>query len=302
MPQTPQDTLIVPLKIMRVPISHAFTWQKNAITLIKAQPLVMVLASTWIIFVEMMLTGILPGIGIVLFLLIAPALAFGMADVCQSIRIQDNTSPLSIFTPLFNPVRNRLLSLGLIYATVLFGLFLVSQTFIDQAALNESFKKIVDLQDINNLETLRTQSKEVLAQLMQQKGLFLAFGMMIAGSLLIQTLLMYSPLFAIWQNAQAPQAVWLSIRTIFINILPIGLTVILLFSVFGALGVIVSALGMHSPSFMMFIIMGLWVLFNAMVNAVTYTSFYDIIRSSLTRSVEGSISQIIDTSKNNQDS
>ena len=302
MPQTPQDTLIVPLKIMRVPISHAFTWLKNAITLIKAQPLVMVLASTWIIFVEMMLTGILPGIGIVLFLLIAPALAFGMADVCQSIRIQDNTSPLSIFTPLFNPVRNRLLSLGLIYATVLFGLFLVSQTFIDQAALNESFKKIVDLQDINNLETLRTQSKEVLAQLMQQKGLFLAFGMMIAGSLLIQTLLMYSPLFAIWQNAQAPQAVWLSIRTIFINILPIGLTVILLFSVFGALGVIVSVLGMHSPSFMMFIIMGLWVLFNAMVNAVTYTSFYDIIRSSLTRSVEGSISQIIDTSKNNQDS
>ena len=302
MPQTPQDTLIVPLKIMRVPISHAFTWLKNAITLIKAQPLVMVLASTWIIFVEMMLTGILPGIGIVLFLLIAPALAFGMADVCQSIRIQDNTSPLSIFTPLFNPVRNRLLSLGLIYATVLFGLFLVSQTFIDQAALNESFKKIVDLQDINNLETLRTQSKEVLAQLMQQKGLFLAFGMMIAGSLLIQTFLMYSPLFAIWQNAQAPQAVWLSIRTIFINILPIGLTVILLFSVFGALGVIVSVLGMHSPSFMMFIIMGLWVLFNAMVNAVTYTSFYDIIRSSLTRSVEGSISQIIDTSKNNQDS
>ena len=302
MPQTPQDTLIVPLKIMRVPISHAFTWLKNAITLIKAQPLVMVLASTWIIFVEMMLTGILPGIGIVLFLLIAPALAFGMADVCQSIRIQDNTSPLSIFTPLFNPVRNRLLSLGLIYATVLFGLFLVSQTFIDQAALNESFKKIVDLQDINNLETLRTQSKEVLAQLMQQKGLFLAFGMMIAGSLLIQTLLMYSPLFAIWQNAQAPQAVWLSIRTIFINILPIGLTVILLFSVFGALGVIVSVLGMHSPSFMMFIIMGLWVLFNAMVNTVTYTSFYDIIRSSLTRSVEGSISQIIDTSKNNQDS
>ena len=302
MPQTPQDTLIVPLKIMRVPISHAFTWLKNAITLIKAQPLVMVLASTWIIFVEMMLTGILPGIGIVLFLLIAPALAFGMADVCQSIRIQDNTSPLSIFTPLFNPVRNRLLSLGLIYATVLFGLFLVSQTFIDQAALNESFKKIVDLQDINNLETLRTQSKEVLAQLMQQKGLFLAFGMMIAGSLLIQTLLMYSPLFAIWQNAQAPQAVWLSIRTIFINILPIGLTVILLFSVFGALGVIVSVLGMHSPSFMMFIIMGLWVLFNAMVNAVTYTSFYDIIRSSLTRSVKGSINQIMDTSKNNQDS
>lgn len=302
MPQTPQDTLIVPLKIMRMPISHAFTWLKNAITLIKAQPLVMVLASTWIIFVEMMLTGMLPGIGMVLFLLIAPALAFGMADVCQSIRIQDNTSPLSIFTPLFNPVRNRLLSLGLIYATVLFGLFLVSQTFIDQAALNESFKKILDLQDINNLETLRTQSKEVLAQLMQQKGLFLAFGMMIAGSLLIQTLLMYSPLFAIWQNAQAPQAVWLSIRTIFINILPIGLTVILLFSVFGALGVIVSVLGMHSPSFMMFIIMGLWVLFNAMVNAVTYTSFYDIIRSSLTRSVKGSINQIMDTSKNNQDS
>ena len=124
MTPTPQEPMIVPLSIVRMPISHAFRWIKNAVTLVKAQPLIMLLASTWIIFAEMLLTGILPGVGMVLFLLIAPALAFGMADVCQSIRIQDNTSPLAIFTPLFNNIRGRLLSLGLIYATVLFGLFL----------------------------------------------------------------------------------------------------------------------------------------------------------------------------------
>ena len=80
--------------------------------------------------------------------------------------------------------------------------------------------------------------------------------MMIAGSMLIQTLLMYSPLFTVWQNAPAPQAVWLSIRTIFINILPIGLTIALIFGVFAALSLIISILGMRSPSIMMFIIMG----------------------------------------------
>ena len=296
MTPTPKDTAIVPLSIMRMPISHAFVWIKNAITLIKAQPLIILLASTWIIFVEMLLTGILPGVGMVLFLLIAPALAFGMADVCQSIRIQENTSPLAIFSPLFNKVRNRLLSLGLIYATILFGVFLISQTAIDQNALNETFKNVLALQEIDNLETMRTQSKEVWAQLMEQKGLFLAFGMMIAGSMLIQTLLMYSPLFTVWQNAQAPQAVWLSIRTIFINILPIGLTIVLIFGVFAALSLIISILGMRTPSLMMFIIMGLWVLFNAVVNAVTYTSYYDIIRTSLTNSVQGNIDQILDGS------
>lgn len=291
------EPIIVPLSIVRMPLSHALRWIKNAVTLIKAQPLIMLLASTWIIFAEMLLTGILPGIGMVFFLLIAPALSFGMADVCQSIRIQDNTSPLAIFTPLFNPVRNRLLSLGLIYATVLFGLFLISQTFIDQEALNQSFNKIMALQEANSIETMRAQSKEIWAQLAQQKGLFLAFGLMVSGSMLIQTLLMYSPLFAVWQNAQAPQAVWLSIRTIFINLLPIGLTIVLLLGSFAGLSLIISLLGMHSPSLMMFIIMGLWVLFNTMVNAVTYTSYYDIIRSSLTRSVQGSIDQILDPSE-----
>ena len=302
MNQTPQDTLVIPLKIMRMPMLHAFTWLKNAITLIKAQPLVMVLAATWIIFTEMLLTGILPGVGMVLFLLIAPALAFGMADVCQSIRLQDTTSPLSIFTPLFNPVRNRLLSLGLIYATVLFGLFLVSQTFIDQAALSDSLKKTAALQDVDNLEAMRTQSKEILAQLMQQKGLFLAFGLMMAGSLLIQTLLMYSPLFAVWQNMQAPQAVWLSIRTILINILPISLTIMLIFGIFSALSLAVSLLTMHSPSLMMFLVMGLWMLFNTVINAVTYTSYYDIIRSSLTKSMQGSIEHLLGESKHHNDS
>lgn len=300
MTPTPKDNLIVPLSIMRMPISHAFVWIKNAITLIKAQPLIILLASTWIIFAEMLLTGILPGVGMVLFLLIAPALAFGMADVCQSIHIQENTSPLAIFSPLFNKVRNRLLSLGLIYATVLFGLFLISQTAIDQNALNETFKNMLALQEIDNIETMRAQSKEIWAQLIEQKGLFLAFGMMIAGSMLIQTLLMYSPLFTVWQNAPAPQAVWLSIRTIFINILPIGLTIALIFGVFAALSLIISILGMRSPSLMMFIIMGLWVLFNAVVNAVTYTSYYDIIRTSLTNSVQGNINQILDGSSKDQ--
>lgn len=300
MTQAPKDTLIVPLSIMRMPITHAFRWIKNALILIKAQPLIMLLASTWIIFAEMLLTGILPGVGMVLFLLIAPALAFGMSDVCQSIRIQANTSPLAIFTPLFNPVRNRLLSLGLIYATVLFGLFLISQTFIDQEALNNTFNKMLALQEVDSIETMRAQSKEIWAQLAQQKGLFLAFGLMITGSMLIQTLLMYSPLFAVWQNAQAPQAVWLSIRTILTNLLPIGLTIALIIGSFALFSLVISIVGMHSPSLMMFAIMGLWVLFNTMINAVTYTSYYDIIRSSLTQSVQGSIDQILDDTNNNR--
>ena len=291
-----QESVVIPLKMMRMPMSHAFVWLKNAVALIKAQPLVMLLATTWVIFTEMMLTGMLPGIGIVFFLLIAPALAFGMADICQSIRLQENTSPLAIYTPLFNKVRGRLLSLGLIYATILFGIFLISQTFIDQTALNDTLKKMLELQNLDNIEAMRAQSQEIWAQLAQQKGLFLAFGMMLAGSTLIQILLMYSPLFNVWQSMPAPQAVLLSIQTVLKNILPISLTIVLIGAFFGVASLIITFIGVHTPSLMMFAFMALWVLFNTVVNAVTYTSYYDIIRSSLNQSVQDRIEQIIDPS------
>ena len=111
--------IIVSLNISAVPMTRALTWYKNALILIKAQPLVMFLTSAWIIFAQLFLSGVLPIVGTVIFLLISPAIAFGMADLCQKIRLQEPASPLSIFSPLIHNVRNRLLSLGLIFAVVL---------------------------------------------------------------------------------------------------------------------------------------------------------------------------------------
>lgn len=287
------EPIIVPLNIRTVRMSRALTWYKNALLLIKAQPLVMFLTSAWIIFTQLFLSGVLPIVGTVIFLLISPAIAFGMADLCQKIRLQETASPLSIFSPLFHSIRNRLLSLGLIFAVILFALFILGQTFVDQTAMGEILNKIIALQSLDDLEQMRTQSKEVFALALQQKGLILAFGVMLAGSTLAQILLMYSPMYAVWQNAEAPQAVWLSIRTIFKNFLPIAFALILVMLTLGALSVLVSVLGMFVPSLTMFAIMGIWILFNALINAITYTSYYDIIRSSLTHSVQANIEQII---------
>ena len=176
---------------------------------------------------------------------------------------------------------------------ILFALFILGQTFVDQNAMGEILNKIIALQSLDDLEQMRTQSKEIFALALQQKGLILAFGVMLAGSTLAQILLMYSPMYAVWQNAEAPQAVWLSIRTIFKNFLPIAFALILVMLTLGALSVLVSVLGMFVPSLTMFAIMGIWILFNALINAITYTSYYDIIRSSLTHSVQANIEQII---------
>ena len=140
---------------------------------------------------------------------------------------------------------------------------------------------------------MRVQSKEVFALALQQKGLVLAFIVILAGSTLAQVLLMYSPMYAVWQNAEAPQAVWLSIRTIFKNFLPIAFALILVVLTLGALSLLVSILGMFVPSLTMLVMMGVWILFNTLINAMTYTSYYDIIRSSLTHSVQANIEQII---------
>lgn len=285
--------IIVSLNISAVPMTRALTWYKNALILIKAQPLVMFLTSAWIIFAQLFLSGVLPIVGTVIFLLISPAIAFGMADLCQKIRLQEPASPLSIFSPLIHNVRNRLLSLGLIFAVVLFALFILGQTFVDQTAMSDILNKIIALQNLDDLEQMRVQSKEVFALVLQQKGLILAFIVILAGSTLAQILLMYSPMYAVWQNAEAPQAVWLSIRTILKNFLPISFALILIVLTLGALSLLVSILGMFVPSLTMLVMMGVWILFNTLINAMTYTSYYDIIRSSLTHSVQANIEQII---------
>lgn len=289
------EPIIVPLSISAVPMSRAFSWYKNALLLIKAQPLVMFLTSAWIVFAELFLAGVLPIVGTVIFLLISPAIAFGMADLCQKIRLQQPASPLSIFSPLLHSIRNRLLSLGLIFAVVLFALFILSQTFVEQTAMGDILNKIIALQKLDDLEQMRAQSREVFALILQQKKLILAFGIMLAGSTLAQILLMYSPMYAVWQNAEAPQAVWLSVRTLFKNILPIALSIALLALTLGALSVLVSITGMFAPSMIMLFMMGAWILFNTLINALTYTSYYDIIRRSLTNSVQASVEQIINS-------
>ena len=289
------EPIIVPLSISAVPMSRAFSWYKNALLLIKAQPLVMFLTSAWIVFAELFLAGVLPIVGTVMFILISPAIAFGMADLCQKIRLQQPASPLSIFSPLLHSIRNRLLSLGLIFAVVLFALFILSQTFVEQTAMGDILNKIIALQKLDDLEQMRAQSREVFALILQQKKLILAFGIMLAGSTLAQILLMYSPMYAVWQNAEAPQAVWLSVRTLFKNILPIALSIALLALTLGALSVLVSITGMFAPSMIMLFMMGAWILFNTLINALTYTSYYDIIRRSLTNSVQASVEQIINS-------
>ncbi len=286
--------IILPLRISAVPMNHAIKWYKNALLLIQSQPMVMLLTSAWIIFIELFLSGLIPALGTVLFMLISPLLAFGMADLCQKIRLQEPASPFNVFSPFAHSIRTRLLSLGVLFGVILFGLFSIGQSFVDQTTINDILSKMVALQNLDNTDEMRSQSSAILQQVLHNKHVLYAFALMLAGSALAQILMMYAPLFAVWQDTEAPHALWISTRTVLINLLPIGATLALVALTVAALVGVIMLLGTLMPPAMMFVMMGAWIAFNALINGLIYTSYYDIIRHSMASSVQAGIEQIIE--------
>lgn len=285
------EHLTVALTITRRPLSGAFVWFKNAWLLIRAQPSTLLLASAWIILAEIFFSTILSGIGLVLFLLITPAITFGIADVCQRIRLQESTSPLSIFAPLAHPIRQRLLSLGLFFAVLLFGCFLLSQKLIDTNVINDLGKQISALSDKTSEQEIRAQAQQILHTIHLHKRLLAAFGAFSLTTLLIQILLMYSPMFAVWQDQPAPRAVLFSVQAVFRNLLPIALATVLLALGMIALTLLCSVISLIIPPFALIASMIILILLNTAVNALTYTSYYDIIKTSMTESVHQQLQQ-----------
>lgn len=292
-PKPMHTTIDVPLTIKSLPIRHGLSWFKNALRLIQAKPLLMMLTSAWIIFIELMLTRMDASVGTALFLLIGPVLAFGVADLCQNIRLQNPSSPLSIFEPFFYPIRTPLMMIGIVTGAIIFALVTLGQRWIDESSLSQIFKQIAELGNINNINDAQTQYQSIRQNLIQNKTSLIKLALLMLSTTILQIIFSYAPLFAVWQNMEPIKAITLSIITILRNLLPLTLTLILIGMCAIVIATIAGVLGAIAPVLLTFVLMSAWIGLNALINGIVYTSYYDIIKYSLTISVHEQIDHVL---------
>ena len=283
--------MIIPLNITRVPMSNGFTWYRNAWRLIQAQPLILLLATGWAIMTLMMMAS-LPFIGAIASSFLTPMLAFGLADICQKIRVNAPVNPLQVFSGIFGKKRNRLFSLGVFYATVALGCLLLSQ-LIDGGRFMQMGLGVAE--PINTDPELLAQdfSSNPIA-FFSKHPTILALAVFQIVTITITSLFTYAPMFIGWQNTNASQAITLSLINIGRNILPILLAILLtVLTLFGFVAVTV-VIAMAVPVLTYFISLFLMLLNFTFIYAISYTSYYDILSTSLNKSIQASVTAAMD--------
>ena len=290
--------MIIPLSITRVPMSKGFTWYKNAWQLIQAQPLVLLLATGWAIMTLMMMAS-LPFIGAIASSFLTPMLAFGLADICQKIRTQTTVNPLQVFSGVFGNKRNRLFSLGVFYATVALGCLLLSQ-FIDGGRFMQMGLGIAQPTNTNP-ELLAQEFASNPIEFFSKHPTILALVLFQITTIAITSLFTYAPMFIGWQNTNASQAITLSLISIGRNILPIllaiTLTALTLFGFIAATTVIAMALPMMTYFISLFLVL----LNFTFLYAISYTSYYNILSTSLNKSIQASVAAVMDANSKPND-
>lgn len=291
--------MTIPLTIARVPMSNALVWYRNAWRLIQAQPLILILSVAWAFLSWMMITSF-PFIGAIAGSFLIPFLAFGLANICQKIRINQTISPIQVFSAAFGPMRTRLFSLGAYYAAAVLGCILLTK-FIDgghfmQIALG------LDAPVSSDPIALAQEFSKSPNDFFKNHPTILATVAFLSGMLAIISVFVFAPMFVGWQNANASQAVGLSLISIVRNILSIGLAIILtVATLFGFL--ILATIATDLFPFAMFFISMFLVLFNiTFLSAMAYTTYYGIMSVSLKNSVKASIGDILDLDENKNDS
>ena len=293
--------MIIPLTIARVPISNAFTWYRNAWTLLKAQPLILFLATSWVLLSLMMLASF-PFIGAVASSFLTPVLAFGMADICQKVRTNQPANPLHVFAGIFGANRKNLFTLGVFYATVALGCLLLTQ-LIDGGELMRMAMGVTNTSGIDASSIDPTLLAQELANdpvaFIKKYPIILALLTFQISNILISSLFTYAPMFIGWQNANPNQAVALSLISIGRNFLSIGLAgLITLLTLFG-FTCIATILVHLLPAVGVFTAMLLALLNFTFIYAITYTSYYGILSTSLNNSVKASVAAAIEKDQHN---
>lgn len=282
--------IVVPFIISRMPIGSAFKWFKNALLLLKAQMWIQFITVAWVLLTLILLMLALPDVpifGIALAALVFPALSFGMADVNQKVRLQQPVNPLDVFSGLHPNHRTRLLAIGAFLAILLFASFTAMSQF--------DFSPLTRLSEsmMNRTDTMETAE---LLQKLEQARLDPAFvraaitvDLFVLLNLTLIALLAYAPLFVAWQNAQPIQAIGLSLLTVWRNILPLIVLVFLVLAVTIVVYIVLALIMLTVPLVAFWLAFPISFLFFAFLFALVFTSYHNIIVSSLEKSVKSSL-------------
>ena len=282
--------IVVPFTISRMPIGSAFKWFKNALLLLKAQMWIQFITVAWVLLTLILLMLALPDVpifGIALAALVFPALSFGMADVNQKVRLQQPVNPLDVFSGLHPNHRTRLLAIGAFLAILLFASFTAMSQF--------DFSPLTRLSEsmMNRTDTMETAE---LLQKLEQARLDPAFvraaitvDLFVLLNLTLIALLAYAPLFVAWQNAQPIQAIGLSLLTVWRNILPLIVLIFLVLAVTIVVYIVLALIMLTVPLVAFWLAFPISFLFFAFLFALVFTSYHNIIVSSLEKSVKSSL-------------
>lgn len=282
--------IVVPFTISRMPIGSAFKWFKNALLLLKAQMWIQFITVAWVLLTLILLMLALPDVpifGIALAALVFPALSFGMADVNQKVRLQQPVNPLDVFSGLHPNHRTRLLAIGAFLAILLFASFTAMSQF--------DFSPLTRLSEsmMNRTDTMETAE---LLQKLEQARLDPAFvraaitvDLFVLLNLTLIALLAYAPLFVAWQNAQPIQAIGLSLLTVWRNILPLIVLIFLVLAVTIVVYIVLAVIMLTVPLLAFWLAFPISFLFFAFLFALVFTSYHNIIVSSLEKSVKSSL-------------
>lgn len=283
--------------IARLPIAQAFSWLDHGFRLLKAQPWTLLSSVSWILLVSILLAQI-NSIGFALAALVWPAMAFGMADVTQKIRLQHQVHPLDVFSGFNANHRTRLLTLGVLLAILPAMLCVVMQrpevkeawalykSILTPEKQAEIFSAgFANLPQIQATLTAEFSSKPILEQALNLSSLLLL------ANVALMLLAVYSPMFVVWQNTSAPRALLLSATTVLKNFLPIFLLLIIV-SVGGLVGLtVVISVTQFIPLISIWALLAFAFMFSALVYCVIFASYHNIIMTSLPLNAKKSVAE-----------
>lgn len=285
-------------KIARRPISTAFTWYKNAWCLIKNQPVILLTSVLWILFLSLIIEITLPFIGRFISTGLTPLFIFGLAIICQHIRLQKTITPLKVFSGFSAENRKQLLLLGFYLSGATF-LCVMSTQFYDGGKLARLFLGFtVEGLELPKAPTFNADDLAALqASLQSYKASFIEWlttnrRFVITNifyqlsTLLLNILFLFAPFYIATQKYSAIESFKLSLKTIWRNCLPLLLLALLFIASAIFIYVITALLTVFfiSIPFLMILLVPLFfggtIVLTALFFSCAYSSHHDIISHS----------------------
>lgn len=181
------------MKLNHVTPKDGYTWIRQGIWLFKQNPIGFLMLVFLYVFAAQ-LAVIIPVIGVLAVLLITPTLSVGFMTACRQAIQKERIRPTVYFVALQSSplIRNRILKLGLVYASMILLLSFILSLLVD----------------FELLLPLMTGDKPITPEALRQVYLVLFFGAMLYVP--VAMLMWFSPILIAWSDMSVPQALFSS--------------------------------------------------------------------------------------------